>query len=123
DMLRGIIDDPSIEVAYAPRDGMQRPAGGSSIDTEAFRAIEDAVSRHYGVVTLPTMGTAATDMAQMRWKGVQCYGVGPAVDQEDSALGFGSHSDQERILESELHRFVRFYWDVVTELARRTPVG
>ena len=31
--------------------------------------------------------------------------------------GFGAHSDQERILESELHRFVRFQYDVVVELA------
>jgi hypothetical protein len=28
------------------------------------------------------------------------------------------HSDKERILEAELHRFVRFSWDVVVELAR-----
>jgi elongation factor P len=31
--------------------------------------------------------------------------------------GFGAHSDQERILESELHRFVRFQYDVVMEIA------
>ena len=36
---------------------------------------------------------------------------------EDGPLGFGAHSDQERILESELFRFVRFNWDVVMELA------
>jgi hypothetical protein len=65
------------------------------------------------------MGTAATDMSQIRSKGVQCYGIGPAVDREDGALGFGAHSDQERILESELHRFVRFQRDVVLELAQR----
>ena len=33
-------------------------------------------------------------------------------------LGYGAHSDQERILESELYRFVRFSYDIVTELAR-----
>ena len=32
--------------------------------------------------------------------------------------GFGMHSDQERLLESELHRFVRFNWETVTALAR-----
>ena len=31
--------------------------------------------------------------------------------------GFGAHSDQERIVEAELHRFVRFHYDVVAELA------
>jgi acetylornithine deacetylase/succinyl-diaminopimelate desuccinylase-like protein len=64
------------------------------------------------------MSTGATDMAYLRGKGMQCYGVGPATDIEDGPKGFGAHSDQERILESELHRFVRFYWDVVIQIAR-----
>jgi hypothetical protein len=56
-------------------------------------------------------------MAFVRSKGTQCYGIGPATDIEDGPKGFGAHSDQERILEAELHRFVRFYTDVVTRLA------
>jgi acetylornithine deacetylase/succinyl-diaminopimelate desuccinylase-like protein len=64
------------------------------------------------------MSTGATDMAQLRARGVQCYGIGPATDVEDGPKGFGAHSDQERLLESELHRFVRFTYDVVSELAR-----
>jgi hypothetical protein len=49
---------------------------------------------------------------------MQCYGIGPAADVEDGPKGYGAHSDLERILESELHRFVRFNWDIVTGLAR-----
>ena len=64
------------------------------------------------------MSTGATDMAYLRAKGVQCYGIGPAIDVEDGPKGFGAHSDQERILESELHRFVRFHYDIVSSLAR-----
>jgi len=81
------------------------------------------VTKHYQTVTLPTMSTGATDMAYLRAKGVQCYGIGPATDIEDGPKGFGAHSDQERILESELHRFVRFQWDVINQLAgaRRLP--
>jgi hypothetical protein len=52
-------------------------------------------------------GTGATDMSFTRAKGIQCFGIGPAIDMEDGPRGFGAHSDQERILESELHRFVR----------------
>lgn len=113
-----VVNDPSIEVRLAPRDGKPRPPGQSRIDTEAFRAIESAVAQNYDTVSIPSMGTGATDNAQMRAKGVQCYGVGPAVDTEDGPKGFGAHSDQERILETELHRFVRFTWDVVLGLAR-----
>jgi acetylornithine deacetylase/succinyl-diaminopimelate desuccinylase-like protein len=114
--LRKAVNDPAVRVEWAPRDS--RPAGTSRLDTEAFKAIEAAVTKHYATTTLPAMSTGATDMAFVRGKGVQCYGIGPAVDDEDGPKGFGAHSDQERILESELHRFVRFNWEVVNELAR-----
>ena len=71
-----------------------------------------------GVPAIPTMMTGATDMANLRAKGVQCYGIGPAVDDEDNAKGFGPHSDQERILESELHRFVKYHYEIVRNLAK-----
>jgi acetylornithine deacetylase/succinyl-diaminopimelate desuccinylase-like protein len=116
DVVRGVLKDPSVEVRWA-RD-RYRPAGGSLLTTEAFGVLEAQVKKHYDTVVLPTMGTGATDMSQVRSKGVQCYGIGPAVDNEDAAKGFGAHSDQERILEAELYRFVRFQRDVVMELAR-----
>jgi hypothetical protein len=65
------------------------------------------------------MGTGATDMSFLRAKGVQCYGIGPAIDDEDGPKGFGAHSDQERILVDELYRFLRFQWDIVLEVAAR----
>jgi acetylornithine deacetylase/succinyl-diaminopimelate desuccinylase-like protein len=80
--------------------------------------LESVSARDYDATVLPTMSTGATDMAYLREKGMQCYGIGPATDAEDGPRGYGAHSDQERILESELHRFVRFNWNVVTELAR-----
>lgn len=116
EQIRRVVNDPRIEVRWA-RD-RYRPAGASRLNTEAFSVIEAQVQKHYGVVALPTMGTGATDMAQTRSKGMQCYGIGPALDTEDGPKGFGAHSDQERILVDELHRFVRFQYDVVTELAR-----
>jgi acetylornithine deacetylase/succinyl-diaminopimelate desuccinylase-like protein len=119
--LRRIIDDPAVTVAFPGR--ASRPQTGiQKLDSEGFKAIEAAVTRHYNTVTLPTMSTGATDMAYVREKGVQCYGIGPAIDFEDGAKGFGAHSDQERILEAELHRFVRFKWDVVESLARAKRV-
>ncbi|MCC7033137.1 MAG: M20/M25/M40 family metallo-hydrolase [Acidobacteria bacterium] len=113
--LRGVINDPDVEVRWA-RD-RYRPAGASSLTTEAFTVIEQQVKKHYGVDVLPTMSTGASDMAQIRSKGIQCYGIGPAIDSEDGPRGFGAHSDQERILEAELHRFVRYQYDIVMALA------
>jgi len=116
EMLRKVVDDPTIEVRMASRD--TRPGGVEArIDSEAFKAIEAAVKSAYNAPTLPTMSTGATDMAYLRAKGMQCYGVGPASDIEDGPKGFAAHSDQERILESELTRFLRFYWDTIQSLA------
>jgi acetylornithine deacetylase/succinyl-diaminopimelate desuccinylase-like protein len=103
-------------VRFVPSD--ERPTGTSRIDTEAFRVLESSIKKHYGVPTLPSTLTAATDSAFLRAKGVSCYGFGPALDREDMNRGYSAHGDQERILESELFRFVRFQWDVVMELAR-----
>jgi len=114
--VKKIVNDPAVEVAFTRRD--VRPGGFARLDTEAFKVLQAMVTKHYNATTLPTMSTGATDMAYLRAKGVQCYGVGPALDVEDGPKGFGAHSDQERILESELHRFVRFHYDIVAELAR-----
>lgn len=116
--LRKVVNDPSIRVEWIPRD--VRPATPSArLDSEVFKVLESAFARHYDAAVLPTMSTGATDMAYLRAKGIQCYGVGPALDAEDGPKGFGAHSDQERILESELHRFVRFHYDIVADMVRR----
>ncbi len=112
-----VIGDPAVEVAWAARE-VSPPSGLTRLDSEAFTTIEANVTRHYKTVTLPTMSTGATDMAYLRARGMQCFGIGPVVDVEDGPKGFGAHSDQERILESELYRFVRFHYDIVADLAR-----
>ena len=114
--MRKVIDDPSVEVVRENRN--TRPtAPPSRIDSDAFRAVEAANRKIYGVITIPQMSTGATDMAFLRSKGVQCYGIGPMVDDEDALKGFGAHSDQERILEEALYKFVQFNWEVATSLA------
>ncbi len=114
--VRKVVNDPAVEVSWAPRN--IRPAGTSRLNTEAFQVIETTFKKHYQTIVLPTMSTGATDMAYLRAKGIQCYGVGAAIDEEDGPLGYGIHSDQERIVESELYRFVRFHIEAVETLAR-----
>jgi acetylornithine deacetylase/succinyl-diaminopimelate desuccinylase-like protein len=115
--VKRVVNDPAVDVRFAGQN--ERPAGPDArLDSEVYKALEAAATRIYNAPTLPTMSTGATDMAQLRAKGVQCFGIGPATDMEDPPKGFGAHSDQERLLESELHRFVRFNWDVISNLAR-----
>ncbi|HUR35627.1 MAG TPA: M20/M25/M40 family metallo-hydrolase [Vicinamibacterales bacterium] len=116
-LVRGVVNDPSVRVEYGARD-VRPPAPAARLDTDALSALQTAIAQNYDTVLLPTMSTGATDMAYLREKGIQCYGTGPAVDVEDGPRGFGAHSDQERLLEEELHRFVRFSWDAVVNLAR-----
>ena len=116
DMMRKVINDPSIELA--PLTSNQRPdASPSRLDSDAFHAIEAAYKSTYGVITIPVMSTGATDIAFLRAKGIQCYGVGPMVDEEDAPKGFGAHSDQERILEAAVYKHVQFFWQAVTSIA------
>ena len=75
-----------------------------------------AVVNKYCGVTLPTMSTGSIYIADLRNRGVQCYGIGPAIYREGVAFGFGG---QERILIPELNQFVRINWEVVFDLAAR----
>ena len=79
--LTKVINDPAITIERAP--GHSRPgAPPSSLATEAFEVLEAAVKRHYGVITLPTMSTGATDMAFLRAAGIPCFGIGPMIDMD-----------------------------------------
>jgi len=62
------------------------------------------------------MSTGATDMAQLRAKGIQSYGIGPASTESDT-INYGAHSDVERLAESSLYRFVEFTWRAALEVA------
>ena len=117
EQVKKIVNDPAVDAHFTNTGG--RPnVEVAKLDSELFKTVEANVTKVYGVVTLPSMSTGATDMAQMRAKGTQCVGIGAGIDVEDQIKGFGMHSDQERLLESELHKFVRFNWEVVTDLAR-----
>jgi hypothetical protein len=67
---------------------------------------------------LPTMSTGASDMAQLRAKGIPSYGIGPAATDEDST-NHGAHSDVERLLEPSLYQLVEFTWHAVASVSVR----
>ncbi len=116
DEMRKVIADPAVELVAGG--GATRPIPPpSSITSDAYHALEAAYKQVYGVVTLPTMQTGATDMAQLRARGVQCYGVGAMTDEEDVQKGFSMHSDQERLLEEAVYKHLQFFWQAVTTIA------
>lgn len=116
ELMRKVINDPQVEIV--PNAAGGRPAGVPiSITSDTYKTIESAFQKVYGVMTLPLMGTGATDMSQLRPRGVQCYGVGAARDDEDILKGFGAHSDQERMPEDSVAKHLAFYWSAVTGIA------
>ena len=110
-----VIGDPAVKIVPLVND---RPASAPSrLDTEMYRALEQAAKRTYpGATVLPSMLTAGTDMAQLRARGVQAYGIGPAMTADDFAQ-HGWHSDVERLAESALYPFVQFTFDAVAGVA------
>jgi acetylornithine deacetylase/succinyl-diaminopimelate desuccinylase-like protein len=107
------IADPAIAITALPT---TRPAAKPSpIDSAMYRILETAASQVYpSAAVVPSMLTAATDMAQLRAKGVQAYGIGPAMSASDFTQ-YGWHSDVERLAEDSLHQFVRFLWTAVVD--------
>src|SRR5581483_1622329 len=117
EMMRKVINDPAVQVV-AGNGAAQRPIPApSDIHSEAYLKLEAAFKEVYGVPVLPLMQTGATDMAQLRARGVQCYGVGPMADEEDGPKGFGIHSDQERMLEEAAYKHLQLFWKAVTSIA------
>jgi acetylornithine deacetylase/succinyl-diaminopimelate desuccinylase-like protein len=110
-----VIGDPAVKIVPLPQ---MRPASPASrLDTEMYRVMEAAAKQVYpGAAVLPSMSTGASDMAQLRAKGIPSYGVGPASTEYD-ALHYPAHGDVERLSESSLYPFVQYVWTVVREIA------
>jgi hypothetical protein len=84
-----------------------------------YRVLERVSKEMYpGITVMPSMSTGASDKAQLRAKGQQSYGIGPAGTRENST-NFGAHSDVERLAEASLYPFVEFVWNAVTGVAAR----
>lgn len=110
-----VIGDPSIRIVPSPPGRPSAPP--SRLDTEMFRTLEATQRRLYpSAITIPGMVTGATDLAQLRARGVQAYGIGPRFDEAEFAE-HGWHSDVERLSEDSLHGFVQFMWYAVVGIA------
>ncbi len=112
-----IIDDPAVAIVRQP---WPRPTTAPSpIDSQMYRSLERAAAAVYpGSTAIPSMMTGASDMSPLRAKGVQAYGIGPAMANEDW-LQHAWHSDVERLSEESLYQFVEFVWTAVNGVVRQ----
>jgi acetylornithine deacetylase/succinyl-diaminopimelate desuccinylase-like protein len=110
-----VIGDPEVKIEPLP--ATRPPSPATRLDTEMYRVLEHVSKQLYpGVTVIPSMSTGASDKAQLRAKGQQSYGIGPAGTREDS-INYGAHSDVERLAETSIYPFVEFVWNAVTEIA------
>ena len=109
------VADPAVKIV--PLTQTRPPSPASKLETEMYRVMEQVARTVYpGAAVLPSMSTGASDQAQLRAKGIQSYGIGPASTESD-ALNYPAHGDVERLAESSLYPFVQYVWNVVTEVA------
>ena len=86
-----------------------------------FRALESVTKQMFpGAIVLPSMLTGATDMAQLRARGVQSYGIGAIGNEGEQNVG-AAHTDDERLAESSLYKLVEFQLRAVLEVAAHKP--
>jgi acetylornithine deacetylase/succinyl-diaminopimelate desuccinylase-like protein len=113
--LKRIINDPAIEV-IPPAPGASRKATPPSrLDSVMFQSIESAQAAVFpGTATLPVMFTAATDSAQLRAKGVQAYGLGSVLSEEDRSR---MHGNDERLSMEGIGKFVELMYRAVAGVA------
>ncbi|NLY00061.1 MAG: M20/M25/M40 family metallo-hydrolase [Rhodopirellula sp.] len=111
--LRKLIDDPAVEV-IGPSAG-RSPAPPSSTTSTMFQALEHAQAHVFpAAVTVPVLLTGATDMAPLRAKGVQAYGLGNLKTIEDMGR---VHGNDERASVEGIGKFVELVYRAVIEVA------
>src|SRR5262249_5088122 len=113
--LRQIVNDPAVEVTFAP--GSQMPTTEpSSLNTPLYHAIETAVEHAYGkeAVVVPFMSRGATDGSFLRARGVSVYGAPLFVREGGESR---AHGNDERISPKSVEDGVEILWQIVLAAA------
>jgi len=109
-----IVNDPQIKFKLAPDSGENAPP--SDLTSPLFQTIERLTPQDFpGAITVPLLGTGATDSASLRLHKVQAYGLEPFPMIEDDSSRV--HGDNERIPVDGFHKGVVFLYHVVSDFA------
>jgi acetylornithine deacetylase/succinyl-diaminopimelate desuccinylase-like protein len=109
-----IVNDPQIKFQLAPDSGENAPP--SDLTTPLYQTIERLTPQEFpGAITVPLLGTGATDSASLRLHKVQAYGLEPfpMIESDSSRV----HGDDERIPVDSFHKGVVFLYHVVSDFA------
>lgn len=109
-----IVNDPQIKFQLAPDSGENAPP--SDLTSPLYQTIERLTPQDFpGAITVPLLGTGATDSASLRLHKVQAYGLEPfpMIESDSSRV----HGDDERIPVDSFHKGVAFLYHVVSDFA------
>src|ERR1700688_3957598 len=109
-----IVNPPQIKFQLAPDSGENAPP--SDLKSPLFQTIERLTPQEFpGAITVPLLGTGATDSASLRLHKVQACGLEPfpLIENDSSRV----HGDDERIPVDSFHKGVIFLYHVVSEFA------
>ena len=109
-----IVNDPQIKFQLAPDSGENAPP--SDLTSPLYQTIEKLTPQEFpGAITVPLLGTGATDSSSLRLHKVQSYGLEPfpMVEADSSRV----HGDDERIPIDGFHKGVVFLYHVVSDFA------
>ena len=102
ELVKQVVNDPKVEVSYGARD-TRPPTPTAKLDSDAFKALEANITKHYKAITLPTMSTGATDMAFLRQQGRAVLRHRPGARQRRRPEGLrraqrpGAHSRERAV--------------------------
>ena len=109
-----IVNDPQIRFQLAPDSGENAPP--SEITSPLYETIERLTPQEFpGAISVPLLGTGATDSASLRLHKVQAYGLEPFPLTEDDYSRV--HGDEERMSVDGFHKGVAFLYHVVASFA------
>jgi acetylornithine deacetylase/succinyl-diaminopimelate desuccinylase-like protein len=112
--LRGVIDDPTVEIIPPPT---FRPPNESPVDNDFLRSVQGVLARHHPGATVTTkMLTGATECVLYRPLGIACYGFTPLLTTSEELATV--HGDDERVGEATVRSSTGIFYEVVRDLAR-----
>ena len=112
--LQAVIKDDKIKIEPI----LAFDANASPVDTALVSVVAEAAKRRYpdALITYPVLA-GFTDSHYFRELGIHSYGFSPFV-AAPRALGGGVHGNDERIGKQAFVEGVRFFYEVIAQLAQ-----
>ena len=113
--MNKVVADPQVRIEMDT--GNTRPSPPSDVETDFFRVLQRSARLVFpGAPVVPMMSTWATDSAELRTRGVTCYGLVPFPLTEEE-IG-RMHADNERLPLASIRPGIEFVYRATEDFVR-----